>query len=132
MKKTESSQLTIGSWVFADGAPRQVCCITTKKVGFKRGNCGQRDFYRFDQISGIPLSEPLLKECVKVNPPKSLTPEYVSVEFMCDIVVIKEGDGTIDYLRFSNLHIMQAYFLSHYGCKVEFDVEKWKGVTKQV
>lgn len=54
MNKTESSQLTIGSRVFADGTPRQVCCITTKKVGFKRGNYGHRDFYRFDQLSGIP------------------------------------------------------------------------------
>lgn len=54
MNKTESSQLTIGSRVFADGTPRQVCCITTKKVGFKRGNYGQRGFFRFDQLQGIP------------------------------------------------------------------------------
>lgn len=124
MNKQESQNLMIGSWVLAGGEPRQVCSLTTKKAGFKRGTSGHRDFFRFDQLQGIPLSEELLKECIKVNPPKSLIPEYVSVEFMCDIVVIKERGETIDYLRFPNLHTMQSFFLSRFGCIVEFDAEK--------
>ena len=43
---------------------------------------------------------------------------------MRDIVVIKERGETIDYLRFPNLHTMQSFFLSRYGCIVEFDAEK--------
>lgn len=125
MNKQESQNLMIGSWVLAEGKPRQVHSLTTKKAGFKRGTNGQRDFFRFDQLQGIPLSEPLLKECVKVNPPKSLIPEYVSVEFISNIVVIKERGEAVDDLIFPNLHTMQSFFLSRYACIVEFNVEKY-------
>lgn len=131
MNKQESQNLMIGSWVLAEGKPRQVHSLTTKKAGFKRGTNGQRDFFRFDQLQGIPLSEPLLKECVKVNPPESLIPEYVSVESFCDIVVIKERDEAVDYLRFPNLHTMQSFFLARYGCIVEFYVDKYKEVSTE-
>lgn len=129
MNKQESQNIMIGSWVLADGKPRQVHSLTTKKAGFKRGTSGHRDFFRFDQLQGIPLSEPILKECVKVNPPKVLIPGYISVDFMCDFVVIKESGETIDYLQFPNLHTMQSFFLSRYDCIVEFDVEKYKEVS---
>lgn len=126
MNKQESQNLMIGSWVLAGGEPRQVCSLTTKKAGFKRGTSGHRDFFRFDQLQGIPLSKELLKECVCVNSPKVLVPEYVSVEFLHDTVVIKERNETIGYLLFPNLHTMQAFFLSRYGCTINFDVEKFK------
>lgn len=116
----------IGSWVLAGGEPRQVSSLTTKKAGFKRGTSGHRDFFRFDQLQGIHLSEELLKECVRVNPPKALIPEYMTVEFAYNIVVIKERGENVDFLQFPNLHTMQAYFLSRYGEKVEFDVERYK------
>ena len=125
MNKKESQNLMIGSWVLAEGKPRQVHILTTKKAGFKRGTNGHLDFFRFDQLQGIPLSEPLLKECVTVNPPKMLINEYMSVEFMLNMVVIKDSGETVDYLQFSNLHTMQSFFLSRYGCIVEFDVDKY-------
>ena len=125
MNKKESQNLMIGSWVLAGGKPRQVNCLTTKKAGFKRGTNGQLDFFRFDQLAGIPLSEQLLKECVTVNPPESLIPGYMSVEFMLNMVVIKDSGETVDYLQFPNLHTMQSFFLSRYGCIVEFDVDKY-------
>ena len=126
MNKQESQNLMIGSWVLAGGEPMQVSSLTTKKVGFKRDTSVRRDFFRFDQLQGIPLSEELLKECVCVNPPQTLVPEYMAVEFIHNIVVIKERGENVDYLQFPNLHTMQAYFLSRYGCTVEFNVEKYK------
>ena len=131
MNKQESQNLMIGSWVLAEGKPRQVHSLTTKKAGFKRGSNGQRDFFRFDQLEGIPLSEPLLKECVKVNPPKTLVPEYITVGFINNIVVIKERGENVDFLQFPNLHTMQSFFLSRYDCIVEFDVEKYKEHVKE-
>lgn len=131
MNKTESSQLTIGSWAFADGAPRQVCCITTKKVGFKRGNYGQRDFYRFDQISGIPLSEPLLKECVTYRPTgkQQDTDPAISIHCYSDTVIAVRIDGNTQYYRFRYLHEVQSFLLSIYQLQVQFDVEKYKEVS---
>ena len=126
MNKQESQNLMIGSWVLAGGEPRQVSSLTTKKAGFKRGTSGHRDFFVFGQLQSISLSEGLLKECVCVNPPKVLVPEYMTVEFLHNTVVIKERNENVDYLLFPNLHTMQAFFLSRYGCTINFDVEKFK------
>ena len=126
MNKQESQNLMIGSWVLAGGEPRQVSSLTTKKAGFKRGTSGHRDFFRFDQLQGIPLSEELLKECVYVKPPEVLVPEYMTVEFIYDVVVIKERGENVDYLRFPNLHTMQSFFSSRYGTTIEFNMERFK------
>lgn len=134
MNKQESSQLMIGSWVLADGSPRSICCITTKKVGFKRGTSGQRDFFRFDQLNGIPLSEPLLKECVKYRDldPKSPNEKVQSIHCYSDTAIaIHTPEGT-QYRRFRHLHELQSYLLSAYQIQTVFDVEKWKTTTKQV
>ena len=125
MKKQESQTLMIGSWVLVNGEPRQVCALTNRKAGFKSGANRDREFFVFNQLQSINLSEEILKECVKVNTPELLIPEYMSVEFMNNIVVIKERNENVDYLQFPNLHTMQSFFLSRYGCTVVFDADRY-------
>lgn len=55
MNKQEANKLIIGSLVVADGKCEPICAITSRKIGVAKGSCGKRDFYRFDQVSGIPL-----------------------------------------------------------------------------
>lgn len=95
MNKQESQNLMIGSWVLAEGKPRQVHSLTTKKAGFKRGTNGQRDFFRFDQLQGIPLSEPLLKECVTYRPTgkQQDTDPTISIHCYSDTVIAVRIDG---------------------------------------
>lgn len=128
MNKQESQNLMIGSWVLAEGKPRQVHSLTTKKAGFKRGTNGQRDFFRFDQLQGIPLSEPLLKECVTYHPtgkPQDTDPA-ISIHCYSDTVIAVRIDGNTQYYRFRYLHEVQSFLLSTYQLQVLFDVEKYK------
>ena len=76
MKKYEAKELMIGSWVLTyDGkTPRQIVSLTMQKAGFMRDHGRGRDFYRFDQIQGIPLSEELLKHCVTYRDMKPKEP----------------------------------------------------------
>ena len=127
MNKQESQNLMIGSWVWADGKPRQVDSLTTKKAGFKRGTNGHRDFFRFDQIQGIPLSEQLLKECVTYCPTgkNQDADPTISVHCYSDTVIAVSIDGNTKYCRFHYLHEVQSFLLSTYQLKVQFDVEKY-------
>lgn len=127
MNKQESQNLMIGSWVLAEGKPRQVHSLTTKKAGFKRGTNGQRDFFRFDQLQGIPLSEPLLKECVTYRPTgkQQDTDPAISIHCYSDTVIAVRIDGNTQYYRFRYLHEVQSFLLSTYQLQVQFDVEKY-------
>lgn len=127
MNKQESQNLMIGSWVLAEGKPRQVYSLTTKKAGFKRGTNGQRDFFRFDQLQGIPLSEPLLKECVTYRPTgkQQDTDPAISIHCYSDTVIAVRIDGNTQYYRFRYLHEVQSFLLSTYQLQVQFDVEKY-------
>ena len=127
MNKQESQNLMIGSWVLAEGKPRQVHSLTTKKAGFKRGTNGRRDFFRFDQLQGISLSEPLLKECVTYRDinPKQPNEKIQSIHCYSDTVIAIHIEGRTEYHRFRHLHEVQA-FLTHYQLRVELDVEKYK------
>lgn len=127
MNKQESQNLMIGSWVLAEGKPRQVHSLTTKKAGFKRGTNGQRDFFRFDQLQGIPLSEPLLKECVTYHPTgkQQDTGPAISIHCYSDTVIAVRIDGNTQYYRFRYLHEVQSFLLSTYQLQVQFDVEKY-------
>lgn len=127
MNKQESQNLMIGSWVLAGGEPRQVSSLTTKKAGFKRGTSGHRDFYRFDQIQGIPLSEELLKNCVTYRDmnPKEPNEQVQSIHCYSDTVIAIHTDGETKYKRFRYLHEIQAYLLSSYNLVTVFDVEKY-------
>jgi hypothetical protein len=128
MNKQESQNLMIGSWVLAGGEPRQVSSLTTKKAGFKRGTSGHRDFFRFDQLQGIPLSEELLKECIKVVPPKESVSKIEKIVYYDNsksiIFVEKNFGGGLRNMEY--IHNMQAYLLSHYGYTIVFDIEKYK------
>lgn len=131
MDKKESQKLMIGSWVLADGKPRQVNCLTIKKAGFKRGTNGHCDFYRFDQLQGIPLSEPLLKECVTYRPTgkQQAIAQSISIHCYSDTVIEVRIDGNTKYYHFCYLHEVQSFLLSTYQLQVKFDVEKYKKVS---
>ena len=128
MNKQESQNLMIGSWVLAGGEPRQVSSLTTKKAGFKRGTSGHRDFFRFDQLQGIPLSEELLKECITyrdVNP-KEPNGKVQSLHCYSDTVIALHTEGRTEYHRFKYLHEVQAFLTSLYQLQVVLDLEKYK------
>ena len=128
MNKQESQNLMIGSWVLAGGEPRQVSSLTTKKAGFKRGTSGHRDFFRFDQLQGIPLSEELLKECVTYRDinPKEPNGKVQSIHCYSDTVIALHTEGRTEYHRFRCLHEVQAFLTSLYQMQVVLDVEKYK------
>ena len=127
MNKQESQNLMIGSWVLAGGEPRQVSSLTTKKAGFKRGTSGHRDFFRFDQLQGIPLSEELLKECIKVVAPQTGNTELERMEPNGHrFIQFTEKRGHTDILIIPSLHILQGYLLSRYGCTILFDRVRYK------
>lgn len=127
MNKQESQNLMIGSWVLAGGEPRQVSSLTTKKAGFKRGTSGHRDFFRFDQLQGIPLSEELMKECIKVVAPQKGDTELERMEPNGHrFVQFTEKRGHTDVLIIHSLHILQGYLLSRYGCTILFDRVRYK------
>ena len=127
MNKQESQNLMIGSWVLAGGEPRQVSSLTTKKAGFKRGTSGHRDFFRFDQLQGIPLSEELLKECIKVVAPKKALCDFESMEPAgVGCATRFRETGRVYTLFISTLHELQSYLMSRYGCITEFDIEQYK------
>ena len=115
----------IGSWVLVNGEPRKVCSLTNRKAGFRRRASRGLDFYLFEQLQSIYLSEEVLRECVNVNTPEVLIPEHTSVEFINNTVVIKECGEKVDFLQFPNLHTMQSFFLSRYGCTIDFNVERY-------
>lgn len=127
MNKQESQNLMIGSWVLAEGKPRQVHSLTTKKAGFKRGTNVQRDFFRFDQLRGIPLSEPLLKECVTYRPTgkQQHLDHGISIYCYSVTVIAVRIDCRTTYYRFRYLHEVQSFLLSTYQLQVQFDVEKY-------
>ena len=127
MNKQESQNLMIGSWVLAGGEPRQVCSITTKKAGFKRGTSGHRDFFRFDQLQGIPLSDMLLRLCLtfrEFNPSKPLgiAKEINSIN---NTFCVHTSMGVNNH-SFNYLHEVQAVLLSAYGLETVFDTERYK------
>lgn len=128
MNKQESQNLMIGSWVLAGGEPRQISSLTTKKAGFKRGTSGHRDFFRFDQLQGIPLSEELLKECVKVVAPKGEESRIKKVAFykVPSLIVFVEENGRGESRRMGYIHDLQAYLSSYYGYTIELDLIKYK------
>lgn len=128
MNKQESQNLMIGSWVLAGGEPRQVSSLTTKKAGFKRGTSGHRDFFRFDQLQGIPLSEELLKECITYRDinPKEPNGKVQSIHCYSDTVIALHTEGRTEYHRFRYLHEVQAFLTSLYQMQVVLDVEKYK------
>lgn len=128
MNKQESQNLMIGSWVLAGGEPRQVSSLTTKKAGFKRGTSGHRDFFRFDQLQGIPLSEELLKECITYRDinPKEPNGKVQSIHCYSDTVIALHTEGRTEYHRFRYLHEVQAFLTSLYQMQVVLDMEKWK------
>lgn len=128
MNKQESQNLMIGSWVLAGGVPRQVSSLTTKKAGFKRGTSGHRDFFRFDQLQGIPLSEELLKECITYRDinPKEPDGKVQSIHCYSDTVIALHIEGRTEYHRFRYLHEVQAFLTSLYQMQVVLDVEKYK------
>lgn len=128
MNKQESQNLMIGSWVLAGGEPRQVSSLTTKKAGFKRGTSGHRDFFRFDQLQGIPLSEELLKECIAYRDinPKESNGKVQSLHCYSDTVIALHAEGRTEYHRFRYLHEVQAFLTSLYQLQVVLDVEKLK------
>ena len=130
MKKYEAKELMIGSWVLPyDGkTPRQIVSLTMQKAGFMRDYGRGRDFYRFDQIQGIPLSEELLKNCVTYRDmnPKEPNEQVQSIHCYSDTVIAIHADGETKYKRFRYLHEIQAYLLSGYNLVTVFDVEKFK------
>ena len=128
MNKQESQNLMIGSWVLAGGEPRQVSSLTTKKAGFKRGTSGHRDFFRFDQLQGIPLSEELLKECITYRDinPKEPNGKVQSIHCYSDTVIALHIEGRTEYHRFRYLHEVQAFLTSLYQMQVVLDMEKYK------
>lgn len=127
MNKQESQNLMIGSWVLAGGEPRQVCSLTTKKAGFKRGTSGHRDFFRFEQLQGIPLSEEILKECVKVVPPKKALCDFESMEPAgVGCATRFRETGRVYTLFISTLHVLQSYLMSRYDCTILFDRVRYK------
>ena len=128
MNKQESQNLIIGSWVLAGGEPRQVSSLTTKKAGFKRGTSGHRDFFRFDQLQGIPLSEELLKECITYSDinPKEPNGKVQSLHCYSDTVIALHIEGRTEYHRFRYLHEVQAFLTSLYQLQVVLDLEKYK------
>lgn len=128
MNKQESQNLMIGSWVLAGGEPRQVSSLTTKKAGFKRGTSGHRDFFRFDQLQGIPLSEELLKECITYRDinPKEPNGKVQSIHCYSDTVIALHTEGRTEYHRFRYLHEVQAFLTSLYQMQVVLDLEKYK------
>lgn len=128
MNKQESQNLMIGSWVLAGGEPRQVSSLTTKKAGFKRGTSGHRDFFRFDQLQGIPLSEELLKECITYRDinPKEPNGKVQSIHCYSDTVIALHTEGRTEYHRFRYLHEIQAFLTSLYQLQVVLDLEKYK------
>ena len=128
MNKQESQNLMIGSWVLAGGEPRQVSSLTTKKAGFKRGTSGHRDFFRFDQLQGIPLSEELLKECITYRDinPKEPNGKVQSLHCYSDTVIALHTEGRTEYHRFRYLHEVQAFLTSLYQLQVVLDLEKYK------
>ena len=127
MNKHESQNLMISSWVLAEGKPRQVHSLTTKKAGFKRGTNGQRDFFRFDQLQGIPLSEPLLKDCVtyRLTGKQQDTDPAISIHCYSDNIIVFHIGEQVTCKRFCYLHEVQSFLLSTYQLQVQFDVEKW-------
>jgi hypothetical protein len=128
MNKQESQNLMIGSWVLAGGEPRQVSSLTTKKAGFKRGTSGHRDFFRFDQLQGIPLSEELLKECITYRDinPKEPNGKVQSIHCYSDTVIALHTEGRTEYHRFRYLHEVQAFLGTMYQLQVVLDLEKYK------
>ena len=128
MNKQESQNLMIGSWVLAGGEPRQVSSLTTKKAGFKRGTSGHRDFFRFDQLQGIPLSEELLKECITYRDinPKEPNGKVQSLHCYSDTVIALHIEGRTEYHRFRYLHEVQAFLGTMYQLQVVLDLEKYK------
>ena len=128
MNKQESQNLMIGSWVLAGGEPRQVSSLTTKKAGFKRGTSGHRDFFRFDQLQGIPLSEELLKECVTYRDinPKEPNGKVQSLHCYSDTVIALHIEDRTEYHRFRYLHEVQAFLGTMYQLQVVLDLEKYK------
>lgn len=128
MNKQESQNLMIGSWVLAGGEPRQVSSLTTKKAGFKRGTSGHRDFFRFDQLQGIPLSEELLRECITYRDinPKEPNGKVQSIHCYSDTVIALHTEGRTEYHRFRYLHEVQAFLTSLYQLQVVLDLEKYK------
>lgn len=128
MNKQESQNLMIGLWVLAGGEPRQVSSLTTKKAGFKRGTSGHRDFFRFDQLQGIPLSEELLKECITYRDinPKEPNGKVQSLHCYSDTVIALHTEGRTEYHRFRYLHEVQAFLTSLYQLQVVLDLEKYK------
>ena len=133
MNKQESRNLMIGSWVLAGGEPRQVSSLPTKKAGFKRGTSGHRDFFRFDQLQGIPLSEELLKECITYRDinPKEPNGKVQSIHCYSDTVIALHIEGRTEYHRFRYLHEVQAFLTSLYQKQVVLDVEKYKENVKK-
>ena len=133
MNKQESQNLMIGSWVLAGGEPRQVSSLTTKKAGFKRGTSGHRDFFRFDQLQGIPLSEELLKECITYRDinPKEPNGKVQSIHCYSDTVIALHTEGRTEYHRFRYLHEVQAFLTSLYQMQVVLDLEKYKENVKK-
>lgn len=131
MNKQESQNLMIGSWVLAGGDPRQVSSLTTRKAGFKRGTSGHRDFFRFDQLQGIPLSEELLKECVTYRDinPKEPNGKVQSLHCYSDTVIALHTEGCTEYHRFRYLHEVQAFLGTMYQLQVVLDLEKYKEVS---
>lgn len=129
MKKYEAKELMIGSWVLPyDGkTPRQIVSLTMQKAGFMRDYGRGRDFYRFDQIQGIPLSEELLKNCVTYRDmnPKEPNEQVQSIHCYSDTVIAIHVGGETKYKRFRYLHEIQAYLLSGYNLVTVFDVEKY-------
>lgn len=67
MNKQEAGNLMIGSFVMINNELKKVCCITSRKIGVAKGDCGHRDFYRFDQVQGIPLTDKLLESAFAVR-----------------------------------------------------------------
>ena len=128
MNKQESQNLMIGSWVLAGGEPRQVSSLTTKKAGFKRGQSGHRDFFRFDQLQGIPLSEELLKECITYRDinPKEPNGKVQNLHCYSDTVIALHIEGRTEYHRFRYLHEVQSFLTSLYQLQVVLDLEKYK------
>ena len=103
MKKYEAKELMIGSWVLPyDGnTPRQIVSLTMQKAGFMRDYGRGRDFYRFDQIQGIPLSEELLKNCVTYHDmnPKEPNEQVQSIHCYSDTVIAIHVGGETKYKR---------------------------------
>ena len=128
MNKQESLDLMIGSWVLVNGEPRQVCKLTNKKAGFKRSESGHRDFYRFDQIQGFPLSVDLFKHCVtyKSSDPREHGHFVESINYYGEAgICIQHSTGSmIHQVRY--LHEVQSILYYMFRTQIDFDVEKYK------